>query len=108
EIAIVGLRPKMRIRASVDELSIDPNAVGGALDAAFQDMGHAELSSDLTQIAGANGLVLHDAGPTNHLKICDLGQIGEDLILDAVGKEARLRIRAKIFERQNRNAFFRN
>src|ERR1700730_1231844 len=108
KIAIVSLRPKMRIRAGVNELSIDPDAVGRALDTTFQNVGNAQLPSDFTKVAGANDLILHHAGATNHLKVCDLGQIGEDLILDAVGKEARLRIRAKIFERQTRIAFFRN
>src|ERR1700730_1834784 len=108
EIAIVSLRPKMRIRARVNELGVDPDTVGRALDTTFQNVGNAELPSDFAKVAGANDLILHHAGATNHFKICHLGQIGEDLILDAVGKEARLRIRAKIFERQTRIAFFRN
>src|ERR1700738_4846653 len=108
KITIVRLRPKMRIRARVNELSIDPDAVGRALDTTFQNVGNAQLPSDLTKVAGANDLILHHAGTTNHLKICDLGQIGEDLILDTVGKEARLRIRAKIFKWQNRDTLFGN
>ena len=51
QIAIVGLRPQMRVGARVDQLRIHPHFVGRALHTAFEDMRHAELLADLAQIA---------------------------------------------------------
>ena len=61
EIAIIGLRPKMRISAGVNELRHYPNAVRRALNASFQDMGYAKLPSDFLQVARRPILVLHHA-----------------------------------------------
>ncbi len=92
EIAIVGLRPEMSIGAGVDELSIDTDAIGGALNAAFQHMGNTELTADLAKIAGANGLILHDTGAADYFEVCNLRQIGENFVLDAVGEKGGLLI----------------
>ena len=47
----------MGIGAGVDKLSIDPDPVALALDAAFNHMRDSELPADLTQVARADSFV---------------------------------------------------
>src|SRR5262245_42204362 len=61
EVAIVGLRPEMRIIASVDQLRTDPNLVGCPLHSALEQMRDTQLPPDLAQIASDSALVLHNA-----------------------------------------------
>ena len=56
---IVILRPLMRIGAHVDQLRVDPHFVCRALYAAFEQMRHAELLTNLAQVALNAALVLH-------------------------------------------------
>ena len=66
------------------------------------------MLTDLAQVAFPNGLVLHHARAADYFEVRDLRQIGEDLILDAIGKEGGLLIRAQVFEREDCNAFRRS
>ena len=52
QLAIVSLRPKMRIVLGVDKSNIDANMVGRFLNRAFQDIGDAELLCDLGDVLG--------------------------------------------------------
>ncbi len=47
EFAIVSLRPDMLVGRRVDQLHVDPDAIAGPLDAAFEDMGDVELAADI-------------------------------------------------------------
>ena len=76
QIAIVGLRPEMRIGPRVDQLRVDADTVASALHAAFKHMGDAELLPDLAQVAFASGLVLHDRSATDHFQVRDLREVG--------------------------------
>ena len=51
ELAVIGIGPKMRIGRRPDELHVDAHLIGGFLDAALQDVGHAKLLRDLREIA---------------------------------------------------------
>ena len=53
QIAIVGLRPEVRVGSRVDQLRVDADTVAVALHAAFKHMGNAELLADLAQVAYA-------------------------------------------------------
>ena len=106
QIAIVGLRPQMRIGPRVDQLRVHPHLVGRALHAAFEYMRHAELLADLAQIARSAGLVLHHAGAADHFQVRDPGQVGEDFVLHAVGEKGVRFFFAQIFERKHGDAFF--
>ena len=68
-------------------------------------MRHAELLADLAQIARGAGLVLHDARAADHFQIRDLREVGQDLVLHAVGEEDVLFVAAQIFKRKHRDAF---
>src|SRR5437763_2685479 len=46
-VAIIGLRPEMRVGTRVNELGIHSNFARDALHAAFEQMGHAEFFPNL-------------------------------------------------------------
>ena len=93
----------MRVGPRVDQLRIHPHFVGRALHAAFDDMCHAELLADLAQIARRAALVLHDARAADHFQVGNPGQMGHDLVLDALGEEGVRFFFAQIFERKDRD-----
>ncbi len=98
----------MRVVTGIDQLRVHPNLVAGALHAAFHHMRDAELLADLAQIARRAAFVLHDARAADHLQVGDSRKGGQDLVLDAIGEEFVLFFLAQIFEREHRDAFFRN
>ena len=108
QIAIVGLRPEMRIVTRIDELRVNANLARGALHAALQHMRDAELLRDLAQIARALVAKLHDARAADHFQIGDLRQIGEDLVLHAVSEEGVGLVLAQVLKRKNCDAFLRH
>ena len=101
QIAIVGLCPQMRVGAGIDQLRVHPHFVGRALHTAFDNMRHAELLTDLAQIARRAALVLHHRGAADHLQVRDLRQVGQDFVLHAIGEEGVLRVAAQVFKWQH-------
>ena len=67
KLSVIGLRPQMRIGAGVDQLRHHSHAVGCALNAPFQHMGHAELLSDFPQVPRITAFVEHDGSATDDL-----------------------------------------
>src|SRR4051794_9270852 len=67
-------------------------------------MRHAKLLADFAQIALSPGLVLHHGRATDHLEVGDLGEVGQDLVLHAVGEEGVLFVLAQVSERKNGDA----
>src|SRR5438128_1894185 len=65
KIAIIGLRPKMRIGAGVNELRHYSDAVSRALNTSFQHMGHAELLPNFEQVPWVAALVEYDRSATD-------------------------------------------
>src|SRR5207302_2165875 len=66
QIAIIGLRPKMCIDASVDQLRVLAHFPAGTLNTSFEQIRDAELFPDLAQVASDPGLVWHHARPTDY------------------------------------------
>ena len=95
----------MGIGASVDELRVDVNAVGGALHAPFKDVPDAKIFCDLAQVSRDATLVLHHAGTTNHFQIGNLRQVGQDFVLHAVCEKGIGFFFAQVLERKNGDAF---
>ena len=108
QIAIVRLRPQMRVIAGIDQLRVDPHFVRCALHAALDQVRHAELLSDFAQIALRASFVLHHGCATDHLQVGDFCQIGQNFILHTVGEEGVLFFVAQVFERQNGDALLKN
>src|SRR5437762_3422202 len=61
EIAIVSLRPKMRVISCIDQLRINAHAIGCALYAALEHMRHSKFFADFAQIAFYAALIVHHA-----------------------------------------------
>ena len=47
QLAVVGLRPQVRVGAGLDQLRGDPDRVAGLADRAFQHVGHVQRARDL-------------------------------------------------------------
>ena len=73
QLAIVDLRPEMRIGHRVNELDVDAHLVARFLHASFQNIRDAELPCDLGQI-GRRALESLCRCPRNHLQVRDLGK----------------------------------
>ena len=100
ELTVVGLGPEVGIGAGVDQLHVDPHALAGALDAAFEDALHAELLGDV--LDGEFGVAeLLDRGARDHLQRADLGELRQDVVVDAVDEEDVVLDAAAIVEGQD-------
>src|SRR5438477_385874 len=108
EIAIVSLRPKMRVIACIDQLRINAHAIGCALHAALEHMRHSKLFADFAQIAFYAALIMHHARAADHLQVGDLRQVSEYFVLHTIGEIGVLLLVAEILERQYRDAFLGN
>jgi len=108
QIAIVSLRPEMRIGACIDQLRIHSHAIANTLNTSFHDMRNAKLISDLAQITFGSGLLLHNRSAADDLQVRDPGQVGQNFILHAVSKKCVLRVAASVFKRQHGDAFLRD
>src|SRR6266513_873925 len=71
----------------------------GSADAALKHMRYTQIISDLTEISFA--AVIHHAGPADHLEIGDFCQLGQNVVLHAIGKVCVLFLIAQIFKWQN-------
>jgi hypothetical protein len=96
QIAIVLLRPDVRIGARVDQLGVHMEPGPGLSDAAFQHVRNAQRIADLARISLA--AILHHAGPTDYFEISNFRQLGQNVVLDAVGKGGVLSVAAQVFK----------
>jgi hypothetical protein len=106
QFAIKRVRPDMGVGPGVDKLNVDAHPVAGAADGSLQNMGHTQRVTDLAQVPHAR-LVLAHRSPADHFQVRDLGQIRQDIVLDAVGEIFVLLAVTQVLEGQNGDAFFR-
>src|SRR5205823_928734 len=78
QIAIVSLRPEMRIGARIDQLRVYSHAIANTLNTSFQDMRDAKFISDLAQVTFRSGLILHNRSAADDLQVRDPGQVGQN------------------------------
>ena len=87
---------------ALDHLGVDPDPVGGAADAPFQHVAHAELAAHLADVGRlalvGEGRIAGDDEEAGHL-----GEIGDDVLGDAVGEVALLRIAGHVVEGKHRD-----
>ena len=81
----------MAIGQRIDQLHGNANMVSGAPHTAFHYVAYSQLLRNLSEITRDPTLILHDRSAANHFQIFDLGQIGEQFFLDAIG-EKRVRL----------------
>src|SRR5207248_9492216 len=77
-------------------------------ETSFDDVADTELLRNFFEIAGIAGLILHYRSAADYFQLFDLGQIGEQLFLNAVGKVGVLLFLTQIVQRKDGNAFVRN
>ena len=71
----------------------------------LHDVSDTELPADLAHVAFGAGLVLLHTGVANHLQIRDLREVGQDLVLNAIGKVGVVLVFAQAGERQDGDGF---
>src|SRR5437868_6058804 len=106
-LAIECFSPKLGIAPRINQLSIHPDAIAGPACRALKNMGYSQCESDFTQIARAAFELLY-RGAADDLKVGDLRQVRENVIVYAGREVFVLFVVTQIFERKNGDAFFRN
>jgi hypothetical protein len=87
------------IRTCVDQLQIDPHIVANSLNRTFEYGVDAELCGDFTKVSILVP-VAHHGGARGDLQSLDVGKLGQQVVMDAVGKQLVFRIIAAAGERQ--------
>ena len=105
--AVVGFGPEMVVARCINQLHVNADAVTRFLHTAFENVGDAELAPDLGQILRPASVAL-GRGARDHLQIADLGQPGQDFVLDAVGEKGVVLLGAEVFKWQDGDGFGRN
>ena len=107
-VALVVLRPDLAIAEGVDQLDIDRDLILVPPHASLEDIGHAQRFADFLDVARSDVAILHHAGAADHGERLDFRQVGQEIVLDAVGEKRVFLVVAVIFEGQNSDAFLRN
>ena len=79
--------------------------VSGAPHTAFHYVAYSQLLRNLSEITRDPTLILHHRSAANHFQIFELGQIGEQFFLNAIGKVSVLFFFTQIVQRKNGNTF---
>ena len=99
QIAVVFLGPDVGVRARVDQLRVQVNPITAPACASLQHVRHAKRIADLAHISFA--AIFHHAVPADDFEIADLRQLGQNVVLHAIGKRRVFFLVAQIFKRQN-------
>ena len=84
----------------IDKLRIEPHSLAGVLHAAFKDVSHAKLATDLADVDRL-ALVGESAAARDHKDTRTAREIGYQRFRDAVDKGIVLRAAADVEEGQN-------
>src|SRR5262249_34404618 len=100
QIPIVALGPDMTVFDSIDQLRRDSNPAGHLAHATFDDISDVQLAGD---DASTDRLPLKSKGcvPLQYVQGVHLGQIGDNVLGDAVAEVFLLRIAAHVGERKD-------
>ena len=66
----------MGVSSRIHQLRINAHTIRNALDAAFEQMRHAEFFSDLVQVARDPALVLHYRSAADYFQVRDFRKVG--------------------------------
>src|SRR6516225_3439262 len=105
ELAIVFLGPRLQPVVHVDQLHVDAHLIAGLLQTSFENMCHSECSPDFLQIEIAT-LELESRPARRHFQARNLCERVEYFLRNAITEVSGALIVAKVFEREDRNAFF--
>ena len=96
QIAIVLFDPDVGIGPRVDQLRVQMKMRAGPADAALQNVRYPQLVTDLAHIPFA--AVIHDTRPADDFQAGNLRQLGQNVVLNTVGKGCVLFLLAQIFK----------
>ena len=102
QIPIVFAPPKYLVRASVHQLRVYMHLLSDTPHCSFQHVRDTQRVANLPHILFA--AILHDAGAADHFQVRDFRQLGQNVVLNAVGKKRVLFLVAQIFKWQHRDA----
>ena len=93
----------MVVSRCIDELDVDSNHIARALHAALENGRDTELPTDVAHVLSRTPILLHRRS-RYHLQRVDVCEPGQNLVVNAVGKELRIFFGcALISERQSRD-----
>ena len=78
----------MFVCCRIDQLDIDPHPVSRPLHTAFQDCGRTQFLADRLQVL-RRVAVLHDRRTGNDLQGTDLGDLGQDVVMNTIDRRTR-------------------
>ena len=107
ELAVVGLRPQVRVGAGLDQLRRDPDRVARLAHRAFQHVRHVQRARDLRD-RNLFAFERERRGARRHLQLRNLRQQVQQFFRDAVGEVFVRLVLAHVDERQHGDAFFGN
>src|SRR5206468_10339045 len=99
QIKFVLVGPDVSIGARVNELRIHMDPRSSFPHASLQHMGDPKGFSDLANVPFAS--IFHHAGAADYFQVGHLRQLGQNVVLNTVGKRRVLFLGAKIFKWQN-------
>ena len=108
QIPFVVFRPKMGVGSGIDQLSTHADTIAGSLNRAFQNMRHTQSLSDFAKVGLNTVFVLHHRRATDDFEISNLGQIRQDLILNAISEVSILLVIGEILEWEHGDTFLGN
>ena len=94
----------MLVVRGIDELHVNPHAIAFPAHTSFQNGADVEGFADLARIMRLPA-IRHDRGARDHFQVADLGQVRQEIVLDAVSEIGVLRVVAEIRERQDGDRF---
>ena len=97
---VPALRPDMGARGRVDQLGRDPHLVALPLDRALQHVAHVQRLADLAHVGGL-ALVDRRRVLGDDVELAEPGQVGDDVLGDAVRQPPGRLVAAEIGERQH-------
>ena len=107
ELAVVGLRPQVRVGAGLDQLRRDPYRVARLAHRAFQHVRHVQRARDLRD-SDLLALERERRGARRHLQLRNLRQQVQQFLRDTVGEVLLVLPRRHVHEWQHGDAFFGN
>jgi hypothetical protein len=100
--SLVALHPDFVSRSGIGQLDADPHAFARPSDAAFKDVAHAKLATDLLHADGP-ALVREGRTPSDDEEAAQASQCGCDLLGNSVCEVLLVRIPTQVLEWQNSN-----
>ena len=92
----------MRIRACINQLRVEVKPGAGFAHATFQYVRYTKGLAYLARISLSP--ILHDTSATDDLESGDVRQLGQKIVLDAVGKGGVLSVVAQVLKRRHSDA----